>query len=220
MKRILLISGHKSGYNKSKLTGYNEGDLNIELTGLIANTLKNYCMLTVYPYDRDAYEDNKSKTMAYAFTDFDYVLEIHFNAYKDDGNARGTSIQIHSDYHKGISVEKAIIHALSEFGYKLRGDNGITRRNDLLNMQTCFWLGVDYALLETCFYDSPDDMNIYKSHKYDIGYNIAMAIVDAFGLNETLNITIQYVVTVKKGSAKDKNLQGFLEDRGYTYGVT
>ena len=56
--KILLISGHTSGYNKSALTGVNEGDLNIELVKLLTPRLGRYADVTVYPYSRDMYHDN------------------------------------------------------------------------------------------------------------------------------------------------------------------
>lgn len=183
--KVLLISGHKPGDNASDYTGYNEGALNVELAQLVYNKLKTYDLsVTLYPTDRDAYEDNKGGCLVYKFEDFDYIFEIHFNAYQDDGSARGTSIQLHTSYNKGISVEKGILENMAEIGFKLRGDCGIVRRNDLLNMNTALKKGVDYALMETCFYDSPDDMRLYNAHKNDVRDAIVYGIVDNFGIKE------------------------------------
>lgn len=183
MKKILLVSGHVSGYNSCKTTGVNEGDLNIELVNMLYPLLKPYASVTVYPVERDMYKDNKNGVCKVDMASFDYIFEVHFNAY--DGNARGTSVQIHSDYKGGISVEQTIVNNLASFGFRKRGDNGITRRSDLLNMNIALKLGVDYALLETCFYDNPSDMNIYKANKAKIAKAIADGIIDAFGLTSS-----------------------------------
>lgn len=183
--RILLISGHKAGDNLSKFTGYNEGSLNIELVNLLYEKFADYNVDVVkYPTDRDAYKDNKNGKLKVNFRDYEYIFEVHFNAFQDDGSARGTSIQLHSDYNAGISVEKSVLSGLAKIGFKLRGDNGIVRRNDLLNMDTAYNLGVDYALLETCFYDSPDDMKLYYNNQKEVVNAIVGGICSAFGINK------------------------------------
>ena len=60
MMKILLVSGHASGYNPSMATGVNEGDLNVVLVKLLVPRLAKYADITVYPYERNMYEDNKA----------------------------------------------------------------------------------------------------------------------------------------------------------------
>ena len=180
--KILLVSGHTSGYNACKSTGVNEGDLNIELVKKIKSLLSKYAEVDVYPYDRDMYKDIRDSRCQVSLPSYRYILEVHFNAY--DGSARGTSIQIHSNYKGGISVEQGIIDNVSAIGFKKRGTNGIVRRNDLLNMNTCLRLGIDYALIETCFYDSVADMNVYRNNKDNVAKAIVNGIVNGFGINE------------------------------------
>lgn len=182
MKKILLVSGHTSGYNYSDITKVNEGDLNIELVKMIHALLSKYAEVTVYPIDRDMYKDNKNGSCKVNMAEFDYIFEVHFNAY--NGKAYGTNIQIHSDYKGGTTVEQAVIDNIAAFGFRKRGNNGISRRNDLLNMNKALKLGVDYALLETCFYDNVADMNIYNKNKAAIAKAIVDGIVSAFGLGE------------------------------------
>ena len=187
MKKILLVSGHTSGYNKCKETGVNEGDLNIELVELIRPILKQYAEVTTYPKSRDMFKDNRDGKCRVDMSSFDYIFEVHFNGY--DGTARGTSVQIHEDYKGGISVEQTIVDNIAKFGFKKRGNNGIVRRDDLLNMNKAFQLGVDYALLETCFYDNKADMAIYTENKSEIAKAIVDGIVDAFGLKPLVTET-------------------------------
>lgn len=180
MKKILLISGHKEKDNYSKVTKVYEGRINIDLIERIACKLKPYATVVVYPTDRDYYKDNKKGIVAsdYNFSKYDYIYEQHANA----GGGTGTSCQIHSNYKKGTSVEKLISHNLSKLGLKLRGTDGIIRRNDLLNMNTALRKGVDYCLNEAFFYDNPKDLAIYQSNPDAMATAIANGIIDGFGL--------------------------------------
>ena len=180
--KILLVSGHAPGHNKCAATGVNEGDLNIELTKKVKAILDSYADVDVYPYERDMYKDNKGGCLQVNLGGYDYIFEFHFNGF--DGNAKGTSIQIHSDYKGGISVEQGIIDKVAAIGFKKRGSNGVVRRNNLLNMSTALSLGVDYALIETCFYDSLHDMGIYNANKDAVAHAIAGGIVEGFGLGK------------------------------------
>ncbi len=58
--KILLVSGHKPGYNACKATGVNESDLNVELVKKRKALLSPYADVATYPYERDMYLDNKS----------------------------------------------------------------------------------------------------------------------------------------------------------------
>ena len=181
-KKILLVSGHTPGYNKCETTGVNEGDLNVELAKKVKAILDAYADVDAYPYDRDMYKDNKNGCLKANLGGYDYIFEIHFNGF--DGNAKGTSIQIHSNYKGGISVEQKIIDKVEAIGFKKRGTNGIVRRDNLLNMSTALSLGVDYARIETCFYDSLHDMAIYNPNKDAVAHAIAGGIVEGFGLGK------------------------------------
>lgn len=176
--RILLVSGHKPGHNACRATGVNEGDLNVELTKKLHAMLSPYAQVDVYPYERDMYLDNKNGCLKVSLKDYRYIFEVHFNA----GGGRGTSVQLHSGYKGGISVEQAIVDNVAALGFKKRGSNGIVRRNDLLNMNTALRLGVDYALIEVCFYDSAADLALYRQKKDAVAQAIAGGIIDRFGL--------------------------------------
>ena len=176
--RILLVSGHKPGHNACKATGANEGDLNVELTKKLHAQLSPYAQVDVYPYERDMYQDNKNGCLKVNLKDYRYIFEVHFNA----GGGRGTSVQLHSGYKGGISVEQAVADNVAALGFKKRGSNGIVRRDDLLNMNTALRLGIDYALIETCFYDSAADLALYRQKKDAVAQVIADGIIDRFGL--------------------------------------
>lgn len=179
--RILLVSGHTGGYNKCATTGVNEGDLNIELVENIKGILDKYAEVEVYPHERDMYKDLKAGVVLLDLRAFDYIFEVHFNG--SDGRGRGTSIFLHTDYNGGVSVEHGILMNMEALGFKLRGEGGFNRKNTLLNMNTAFYAGVDYALIETCFYDNVEDMDRYKVNKHAVAVAIADGIIQGFGLH-------------------------------------
>lgn len=183
--RMLIVSGHTSGYNKCELTGVNEGDLNIELASKIYSHLAgkyNGLQVELYPTERDLYKDHKANAAAVNIKDYDYIFEIHFNGFSNP-TAVGSSIYLHETYAGGTSVEQGVLDILEEYGFKLRGNKGFNRSSTLLNMNRAYQAGVDYALLETCFYTSPTDMERYTSHKEDIALNIALIIAARFGFS-------------------------------------
>ena len=176
--KILLVSGHRPGHNPCKATGVDEGSLNVELVRSLLPLLSPYAQVDAYPYERDMYQDNKNGCLKVSLKDYRYIFEVHFNA----GGGRGTSVQLHSAYRGGISVEQAVVNNVAALGFKKRGSNGIVRRNDLLNMNTALRLGVDYALIEVCFYDNAADLALYRQKKDAVARAIANGIIDRFGL--------------------------------------
>ena len=176
--KILLVSGHRPGHNLCKATGVDEGSLNVELVRSLLPLLSPYAQVDVYPYERDMYQDNKNGCLKVSLKDYRYIFEVHFNA----GGGRGTSVQLHSAYKGGISVEQAIADNMAALGCKKRGDNGSVRRSDLLNMNTALRLGIDYALIEVCFYDSAADLALYRQRQKETARPIAEGIIDRFGL--------------------------------------
>ena len=182
--KILLVSGHTSGYNPSQATGVNEGDLNIELVKLLRPRLEKYAEVTVYPYERDLYQDNRHGKPQVNLAAFDYIFEVHFNGF--DGKANGTGIYLDELYGGGTSVEQAVLKKIVALGFKNRG---ITRRGDLMNMRIALSKGVDYALLETCFFDNVADMNRYKANKNKVADAITEGIAEAFGLKKVETYT-------------------------------
>lgn len=226
-KRILLVSGHVSGYNACKETGVNEGDLNIELLRNVQALIGNAADVDVYPVERDWYKDNKAGKSLVDPQSYDYIFEIHFNA----GKGNGCSIYLHSDYTGGVSVERSILNRMADLGVRLRGDNGFNRKSTLLNCNICQKAGVDYALIETLFYDNPANMSWYASHKVDVAKAIAYGICSGFGLDaEAADSAAEdsdgrvYTYRVQVGSFKDKEkaeaLAESLEAMNYDVYVT
>lgn len=174
--KILLISGHGAGDPGACANGLKEADLTIEMVKGIKPLLDPYATVDLYPTDRNAYKDIQNGCLKVNFTNYDYVLEIHFNS----GGGKGTEIYITSK-EKGHSVEDRIIANLTKLGLRNRG----VKVTDFLVIKTAKNKGVSSALLETCFIDSAADVKLYKNNKQKFYSSVANGIIDGFGLKKT-----------------------------------
>ncbi len=120
-------------------------------------------------------------------TNYDYVLEVHFNATgtasKDisgDGSYKGFGFYINS-YKSKTGLEKNIVRAIKKLGFSIWGGSskgtGVSVSSTLFNARICQELGVSYALVETAFIDDKDDMKFYNKKKSAMASAIANAIV-------------------------------------------
>lgn len=181
--KILLICGHGEGDPGAVGNGYEEATLVREMVSKLKGLLSPYADVDVFDTTKNMYKYLKSGEW-YNFRKYDYVFELHFNAF--DKKASGTEILVH-ERENGISVEEYILKNIERLGFKNRG---VVRRTDLKNMNVCkVNQGVSYALLETCFIDSVDDMSLYKEKKDDIIKAIVDGMVQGFGLNKSVNNT-------------------------------
>ena len=119
--------------------------------------------------------------------EYDYVLEVHFNATgyasKDeggDGQIKGFGIYI-NQYKSAANrkIDQKIVTKVRSAGMPIwaRG-TGIFTSAGLLNARTCQELSVNYSLIETAFIDDRDDMNFYNSHKNSLAQAVASAIAE------------------------------------------
>lgn len=178
--KILLIPGHGDGDCGACGNGYQEADLTRELVNTLSPILRKYADVDVFDASKNMYKYLKSNK--FDFTKYNYVIEIHFNAF--DENANGVEMLVHPS-EKAFTVERLILEKISALGFKNRG---VKIRNDLQNMNICKGSqGVSYALIETCFIDNANDMKLYQSWKEDIAVAIASGIVKGFGLDEKVS---------------------------------
>ena len=112
----------------------------------------------------------------------DYVIECHLNACvndeRGDGRTTGTEVLVHST-EKGIAVEEAIARRIAAFGLKNRG---VKRRGDLLVMNTVKRHGISHALIEFCFIDDRDDMNVFMPNREKIARAVVAGVCEGFGI--------------------------------------
>ncbi|MCD8348782.1 MAG: N-acetylmuramoyl-L-alanine amidase [Lachnospiraceae bacterium] len=194
--RILLVAGHGDGdvgaYAKIDGTTYYEADLTRELATLVYKALKSSgkdVSVTMYDQNYNLYKvmNGTSTGPSVTWTDYDYVLEIHFNALvtadlSGNGNYTGTAMLVHST-KTDTTIDKAIISAIVNTGFKTWNGGVVSNGNDnLLNNKLCTAAGVSYGLLETAFINDKDDMTFYLNNKSTIAEAIADGILSGFGL--------------------------------------
>ncbi len=182
--KILLISGHGAGDSGAVSQFGREADEAVYMVEEIKKTLSQYAQVDLYPTDRNAYSDAKAGKLAVNFGNYGYVLEVHFNACvndtKGDEKTTGTEIFVTKE-EKTVGVETKIVQAIAAFGLKNRG----VKRTNFTVIARAKAAGVSSALLETCFIDDKDDMQIYSSKKAQIAAAVANAIAAQFGLKKS-----------------------------------
>lgn len=171
--RILLISGHGAGDPGAVANGYREADLTVEVVNKLAPLLKSYADVTVYPVERNAFQDVQNGSWQVGWN-FDYVLEVHFNA----GGGTGSEIFV-TTRETRTSVEQTILKGMESF-YRNRG----VKVKDFLVINTAKNRGISSALLEVCFIDNKSDVDIYQSKKDEICQSIANGVINGFGLTK------------------------------------
>jgi hypothetical protein len=178
--KILLISGHGAGDPGAIGTcngkTYKEADLTREVVTLLAAKLKGYASVTVYDQNRNAYTDyqNCSLSNLAHFENYDFVLEIHFNAFKaDSGDGKTKGVEIFAK--PGSNIEGNIVKNIAALGFTNRG----VKSNGFAVINTARSRGARAALLEVCFIDDADDMKLFLAKKS----LIVDAIVKGFGFS-------------------------------------
>ena len=179
---MLLIAGHGGTDPGACANGYKEAELTREAARLIKPHLEAFSEVDLFDTSKDLYSCIKNG-MAFDFTPYDYVLELHFNAGAKDtagnGKTTGTEILVHQG-EAGISVEEKILQKVCALGFTNRG---VKRRSDLQNMNKCRKAGVSYALLEICFIDDIDDCRLYQKQKENVLYQVSRGIAEGFGID-------------------------------------
>jgi len=195
------LSGEGTG---SQGCGYKEQNLTRELGKIVIEMLKKEGH-TIYDCTVD-----KSKNNAQQLIDrvnkankqpLDLFVSIHFNACVNDekgnGYTTGTEVLLYSMSSKAKPYAERIVKKIADVGLKNRG---VKTHNAYVLKHT----KAPALLIETCFIDDRDDMNVYlKSPK-----KVAKAIVEGI-LDKTITDVTETPKTgfyrVLVGSYKDKN---------------
>lgn len=171
---ILLIAGHGAGDPGAVAGKYREADETRKVVAALQKRLGGAC--AVYPTDRNAYGDYQKGTLRAVaqFQDYDFVLEVHFNAFKAssaDGKTKGVEAYVPKGGDKTIAEK--LCKAVAGCGLTNRG----VKEGNYAVINTAKSCGVPACLLEVCFIDDPDDMAVYAA-QYD---KIIQAIAGVFG---------------------------------------
>ena len=183
--KVLLIAGHGAGDSGAVGNGYKEADLTRKIVAALEPKLKKYCSVGVYPTSRNAYDDVQNGTFANhvpgGIKSYNYVFEVHLNSSADDpdgnGVTTGTEIYITSA-EEGYTVETAILENVCSMGFRNRG----VKRKDFSVIATCKNYGVSSALLESCFIDDQDDVDLLVPNIDKLAQKVVDGIADGFGL--------------------------------------
>ena len=184
--RIGLISGHGAGDCGACGCGFAEADLTIELVKILEKKF-NACGIEtiVYPYERNAFKDYKNGTgLVTDFSNCDYVLELHFNSGRadEDGDSRIGGSEIYITPREATwNTENIILYNLEELGFTNRG----VKKEDFLVINMVKNLGVSSALVEICFVDDADDMELYAANKEAVADCIVRGVCTGFGVEYT-----------------------------------
>lgn len=195
------LSGEGTG---SQGCGYKEQNLTRELGKIVIEMLKKEGH-TIYDCTVDKSSNNAQQLIDRVNKankqPLDLFVSIHFNAcvndVSGDGRTTGTEVLLHSMSSKAKPYAERIVKKIANVGLKNRG---VKTHNAYVLKHT----KAPALLIETCFIDDRDDMNVYlKSPK-----KVAKAIVEGI-LDKTITDVVEtpkngfYRVLV--GSYKDKN---------------
>ena len=170
--KVLIIAGHGNGDSGACGNGYQEADLTREVVTLLAPKLSEICDVTVADKNRNWFEYLGKNN--FNFTDYDYVLEIHFNS----GGGTGTEIFV-TTAEQSTGVETAIMKQICAVtDYRNRG----VKRTNFRVINRIKQQGVSSALLEVCFIDSASDIHTYSHKKNEIIDAIVNGIAEGYGL--------------------------------------
>ena len=191
MLNILLIAGHGGNDPGNVDFGKREADLAREFVTLLQRELLTYdCTCGVYNMARSMYHDLFVEGFYYNFKPYDYVFEVHFNAYKKDegdGKNKGTEIYV-PNAEKITTVEGNILTAMSSLGFTNRG----IKKKDFSVIAEAKRQGASSALFEVCFMDDADDMKIYNNNKSAIIAGVAKAIAEGFKVKKKEGVSVSF----------------------------
>nr|DAL45554.1 MAG TPA_asm: Cell wall hydrolase autolysin [Caudoviricetes sp.] len=195
------LSGEGTG---SQGCGYKEQNLTRELGKIVIEMLKKEGH-TIYDCTVDKSSNNAQQLIDRVNKankqPLDLFVSIHFNAcvndVKGDGRTTGTEVLLHSMSSKAKPYAERIVKKIANVGLKNRG---VKTHNAYVLKHT----KAPALLIETCFIDDRDDMNVYlKSPR-----KVAKAIVEGI-LDKTITDVTETPKTgfyrVLVGSYKDKN---------------
>ena len=185
MMKLLIVAGHGAGDAGACALGLQEHELNVEVAYALYTELKDKVDVTLYDTRKNLYKELKAGNYGEiaGYTD---IIEVHFNAcvqdLKGDGRSTGTEILVHKAKYdaKDIELEEKLLRELCDCGWKNRG---VKPRSDLQNMNICYKRGINYFLIEMCFIDDKDDIDIYSQFKSWNTEVFADTLLDHWGVS-------------------------------------
>lgn len=190
--KLLLISGHGAGDAGATAAfgrkNYREADETRRVTAALKRALGGWGDVALYPTDRNAFADYQKGTLRSVarFDQYDFVLEIHFNALKPsaaDGKTKGVECYMPTEA-KSVEIAERLCRGIAACGLTNRG----VKRKNWSVIHTACKAGTPAALLEVCFIDDADDMAVYERQFPQI----IQAIARALGADEEVDDVTVY----------------------------
>ena len=126
---ILIIAGHGAGDSGAVGCGYKEATLTRQAANILEGKLNAYALtVSRYPSARDAYQDNMNGALRVDFSNYNLIIEIHFNDY--EGSAHGCEVLYKPHNMKALASK--VSAAIASVGFTNRGAK---IRTDLANMR-------------------------------------------------------------------------------------
>ena len=148
--------------------------------------------------------------------DVDINVSIHFNAGANDkkGNGKSTGVEVlvYSKNSKAYDEATRICNKLAAYGFKNRG---VKVREDLYVLRKL----ENSLLIEVCFVDDKDDVDIYKNNVDKIAKSIAEALINKTITGEKVAVELpqkkdtSYIVRITADVLKIR------KGAGVTYGT-
>jgi N-acetylmuramoyl-L-alanine amidase len=195
------LSGEGTG---SQGCGYKEQNLTRELGKIVIEMLKKEGH-TVYDCTVDKSSNNAQQLIDRVNKankqPLDLFVSIHFNAcvndVKGDGRTTGTEVLLHSMSSKAKPYAERIVKKIANVGLKNRG---VKTHNAYVLKHT----KAPALLIETCFIDDRDDMNVYLKNPRKVAKAIVEGILDKT-ITDVVETPKNGFYRVLVGSYKDKN---------------
>ncbi|MCF0125886.1 MAG: N-acetylmuramoyl-L-alanine amidase [Clostridia bacterium] len=175
--KILLISGHGANDPGACSSYGTEATETRKVVNELKTQLSKYNVtVDVYPQNRNCYSDVLNGSFQLNVSNYNYVLEIHFNSAE---NVLAKGVEIFTTYAEAATtVEQAIVNNIAKLGFTNRG----VKKENFAVINYVKNKGVSSALLETCFISNKEDMDRYKAKFKQICEAIVNGIVNEFGI--------------------------------------
>lgn len=174
--KFLIVSGHEDSIG-ARSGGLLEEVMTQVLADKVTAILKEYGH-DATEADFNLYRKLKAEGPTAELLNYDYILEIHFNA----GGGTGSEIFV-PEGTKDLTVERAIMKRLGKW-YKLRDNatpaDGVKVGGQFLILNKLAGKQ-PISLLEVAFIDSKADMAIYTANVDAIAKDIALGLLEGFG---------------------------------------
>lgn len=178
--KILLIGGHGSN-DVGAVSDYGiERDETRKIINEMVKQFKDYngAEITVYPTNRNCYDDVVKGIPQVDFSSFDYVFEVHFNSHAN-ANSNGTEIFV-THAETGVAVEQKVVNNLASLGFVNRG----VKRENFAVIYSAKRKRTSTALVEVCFISNKGNMDIYKAKFKEVCAAMVNGIAEGFELEK------------------------------------